>query len=51
MLKSAGLGGDGVLLKGRHRRADFVLALSMLVFLSGSLFSTARVSMLGRRDR
>jgi hypothetical protein len=50
MLKSAGLGGDGVLLAGRPRCVDLAPLLSMLAFLSGSLFSAIRVSMLGRLD-
>jgi hypothetical protein len=50
MLKSAGLGGDGVLLAGRPRCTDLAPLLSMLAFLSGPLFSASRVSMLGRLD-
>jgi hypothetical protein len=50
MLKSAGLGGDGVLLAGRPRCTDLAPLLSMLAFLSGSLFSANRVSILGRLD-
>jgi hypothetical protein len=48
MLLSAGLGGDGVL-EVRSRWAFLRPLLSELVFLSGSLLSTLRVSMLGRR--
>ena len=50
MLKSAGLDGDGVLLAGRPRCTDLAPLLSMLAFLSGSLFSANRMSMLGRLD-
>ena len=48
LLLSTGLGGDGVL-DGRSRWTDLMPLLSKLVFLSGSLFSTLRVSTLGRR--
>jgi hypothetical protein len=50
MLNSAGLGGDGVLLVGRPRCTGLAPLLSMLAFLSGSLFSAKRVSILGRLD-
>jgi hypothetical protein len=48
LLLSARLGGDGDL-EDRPRGAVLMPLLSKLVFLSGSLFSTLRVSMLGRR--
>jgi hypothetical protein len=44
------MSGDGVLLEGRPRCADLAPLLSMLVFLSGSLFSASRASILGRLD-
>lgn len=50
ILKSAGLGGDGVLLRFRPRCADLRPLLSKLAFLSGSLFSANRESRLGRLD-
>jgi len=50
MLKSAGLAGDGVLLEARPRCVDLIPLLSMLVFLSASLFSRHQVSRLGRLD-
>jgi len=48
LLLSSGLGGDGDL-GDRPRCIDLMPLLSMLVFLSGSLFSALRLSKLGRR--
>lgn len=45
---SAGLGGEGVL-EARPLWIDLMPLLSRLIFRSGSLFSTLRISMLGRR--